>query len=137
MTVIPKAGENGPCPGDDNRPPGPPAQRRAEQTITPDGHPKCGVTKLVNVKIPASLSRSGIPHWKQCPIDDCLAPVVKALQEGGVDMRGSCCGHGKQFGEIHLQDGCLLIVLSPTQARTYMVEQTQTKRLVLKLEEVE
>lgn len=25
-------------------------------------------------------------------------------------MRGSCCGHGKDFGDIHLQDGRVLVV---------------------------
>ncbi|MCK4760213.1 MAG: hypothetical protein KAT69_09185 [Candidatus Aminicenantes bacterium] len=38
-------------------------------------------------------------------IDKCIAPIVEALQKGGIDMRGSCCGHGKGPGRIDLQDG--------------------------------
>jgi len=71
-----------------------------------------GTHKLVRVKIPADLACSGMSYWKEMQIDKCIAPVVKALQEGGIDMRGSCCGHGKRDGEIELQDGRKLAVLS-------------------------
>lgn len=144
MGVIEKAGENARCPGDANRPAGPPArfslpalpaQKAEPPTIRPDGHPNCGVAKHVTVKIPADLACKGVACWKQGYIDSCLAPLVKSLQEGGVDMRGSCCGHGKYFGEIVLQDGNLLLVLSPLQAREYTVGQVVGKRWVLRLEE--
>ena len=66
--------------------------------------------ELVKVKIPADLSHTGKTLWKKMKIDKCMAPIVKALQEGGIDMRGSCCGHGKMDGDIHLQDGRILII---------------------------
>ena len=66
--------------------------------------------ELVKVKIPADLSCTGRSHWKKAQIDRCIAPIVSALQEGGIDMRGSCCGHGKMDGDIHLQDGRILII---------------------------
>lgn len=66
--------------------------------------------ELVKVKIPANLSHTGKAFWKHCKIDKCIAPLVRALQEGGIDMRGSCCGHGKMDGDIHLQDGRILII---------------------------
>jgi hypothetical protein len=40
---------------------------------------------------------------------------VEALQQGGVDMRSSCCGHGKTFGNIQLQDGRVLLILIPEE----------------------
>lgn len=64
------------------------------------------------VKVPADLSSTGKVKWKDAKIDHCIAPIVKALQEGGVDMRDSCCGHGKTLGAIELQDGRVLLVLS-------------------------
>ena len=66
--------------------------------------------ELVRVKIPTDLSHTGRSHWKYCKIDKCIALIVKALQEGRIDMRGSCCGHGKMDGDIHLQDGRILII---------------------------
>ncbi len=42
---------------------------------------------------------------KTCPIDRCIAPIVAALEAGGVKMLGSCCGHGESPGSIRLVDG--------------------------------
>jgi len=64
----------------------------------------------VLVKIPADISGTGFARFKYEAIDACIAPLVEALQKGAVDMRGSCCGHGKRLGEIHLQDGRVLII---------------------------
>lgn len=63
----------------------------------------------VLVKIPADLSCTGFARFKYVGIDACIAPIVEALQRR-IDMRGSCCGHGKALGEIHLQDGRVLII---------------------------
>lgn len=71
---------------------------------------KLGEYELVKVKIPADLSHTGKPYWKKTKIDKCISSIVRALQEGGIDMRGSCCGHGKMDGDIHLQDGRILII---------------------------
>ena len=71
---------------------------------------KQGSFKLVRVKIPAELSCSGKAKWKKAQIDTCIAPIVEALQKGGIDMRGSCCGHGKGDGDIQLQDGRTLVI---------------------------
>lgn len=84
-----------------------------------------GDTVLIKVKIPADLSGSGKVRWREKGIDRCIAPIVKALQEGGIDMRGSCCGHGKYLGDIHLQDGRMLLILSVEQADLYMAKVTK------------
>jgi len=79
----------------------------------------------VQVKIPADLSSTGEEKWKDCLIDRCIAPLVKALQEGGIDMRGSCCGHGKGPGEIHLQDGRMFLILSKEMTKEFMMRRTK------------
>ena len=72
---------------------------------------KWGKTRNVLVKIPPDLSATGFAKMQFKPIDECVAPIVEALQKGCVDTRGSCCGHGKAFGEIRLQDGRMLIIV--------------------------
>lgn len=69
-----------------------------------------GDTVAVRVKVVAALSHSGRDEWKVKPVDRCLAPIVGALQAGGVDMLGSCCGHGQYDGEVLLADGRVLSV---------------------------
>ncbi len=47
--------------------------------------------------------------------DPCLAPIVKALNDGGVRTVASCCGHGATLGSIALADGRVLAI-EPTLA---------------------
>ena len=70
----------------------------------------CNKDVVVRVKIAADLSRTGKEYWKDTKIDSCISDIVSALQSGGVDMRASCCGHGKADGNILLQDGRKLII---------------------------
>jgi len=65
---------------------------------------------IQQIEIPADLSHTGRAYWKVAAIDRCIAPIVEALQLRGIDIRGSCCGHGKMDGDIHLQDGRILII---------------------------
>lgn len=69
-----------------------------------------GNTTKIKLKIPADLSHTGHEYWKVVAIDSCIASIVGSLQDGGIDMRGSCCGHGKMDGDIHLQDGRVLVI---------------------------
>ena len=71
---------------------------------------KHGNTTDVSVWIPPDLSATGCSRMVYKPIDECIAPIVQALQRGCIDMRSSCCGHGKGDGEIVLQDGRVLII---------------------------
>lgn len=80
---------------------------------------KEGEHEEIMVKIPADLSSTEREKWRFMKIDKCIAPIVRALQEGGIDMRGSCCGHGKTVGDIHLQGGRTLIILSPEQTSDF------------------
>jgi hypothetical protein len=43
-------------------------------------------------------------------IDLCISHIVAALNAGGIVTLASCCGHGKQDGDIQLEDGVELIV---------------------------
>jgi hypothetical protein len=43
-------------------------------------------------------------------IDYCIHQIVAALNAGGVETTGSCCGHGKIDGRIDLQDGRRIII---------------------------
>lgn len=66
------------------------------------------------VKVSSELSHSGADEWKVKPVDSCIAPIVRALQDGGIDMLGSCCGHGKGHGSILLADGRELRIGRPS-----------------------
>lgn len=69
---------------------------------------KHGTDIIVRVKVPADLSATGKEKWRDFGIDACIAPIVRALQHGGIDMRGSCCGHGETTGRIDLADGRII-----------------------------
>lgn len=73
------------------------------------------------VEIPADLACEGVEKWKLAQVDPCIASIVRALQIEDIDMRGSCCGHGRGAGHIHLQDGRGLVVLSAEQNAEFLV----------------
>ena len=43
-------------------------------------------------------------------IDPCIIPLIKALNDGGVESIASCCGHGRRPGNIVLKDGRELVI---------------------------
>jgi len=51
--------------------------------------------------------------------DPCIAPLVKALNDGGLRTVASCCGHGSKAGRISLADGGGLIVTDYAGASEY------------------
>lgn len=71
-----------------------------------------GSTVRVRVLVPAYLSSDGRKQWKakSAAVDECIAPIVKALNVGGIATLDSCCGHGQRDGEILLEDGRTLVV---------------------------
>ena len=71
----------------------------------------CNTTTNVRVRIAAYLSHDGNIRWKYTKIDSCISSIVEGLQMQGIDMRASCCGHGKTNGRIDLADGRILLVL--------------------------
>jgi len=71
----------------------------------------------IQIKIPAEQSFTGMDRWKLVKIDNCIADLVAALQNAGIDMRGSCCGHDQYPGCILLRDGRVLILTDERRAR--------------------
>lgn len=47
---------------------------------------------------------------KERAIDDCLVPIILALNNGGCETVACCCGHGNRWGSIILADGRELII---------------------------
>jgi hypothetical protein len=72
-------------------------------------------TVPVKVKILADQAWEGRDTWKVKPIDRCIAGVVEELQSAGVDMRGSCCGHGKTKASIVLANRSEVHFIPPEQ----------------------
>lgn len=48
--------------------------------------------------------------------DPCIAPIVKALNDGGLPTVASCCGHHLKPARISLRDGRELFVLPDYEA---------------------
>lgn len=50
--------------------------------------------------------------------DPCIAPIVRALNEGGIPTAASCCGHGNRTGRISLVSGrdLFLVAFDTAQA---------------------
>lgn len=53
--------------------------------------------------------------------DPCIAPIVRALNFGGVPTVASCCGHGRQPGIVGLKDGRDLIIQAAYSGRIDML----------------
>lgn len=71
-----------------------------------------GNTVEVVVRVPSEQSSMGKDKSKLTKIDSCIADLVRALQEAGIDMKGSCCGHGEYLGYIWLRDGRFIFLTS-------------------------
>lgn len=64
-----------------------------------------GTDVEVMVPMPASLSHTGAARWAVKGVDSCIAPLVEALNVAGLHTANSCCGHGREPGQIILHDG--------------------------------
>lgn len=69
-----------------------------------------GTSTPLKLFIPANLSRTGEARWDVKEVDSCIAPIVEALNAAGVVTVASCCGHGRQPGNIALADGREIII---------------------------
>lgn len=49
-------------------------------------------------------------NGKRFDIDCCISNIVKALNDVGIETVASCCGHGKQPGNIVFKDGREIII---------------------------
>ena len=71
---------------------------------------KWGTYELIELTIVKEYSYTGKRRMKMVYIDKCIAPLIKALKEGGMITTYSCCGHGKQCGIIVFEDESYLIL---------------------------
>ena len=69
-----------------------------------------GTEVILRVPIHADDSFTGEFRWRDKPVDACLADLVNALNSNGIYTRTSCCGHGKDAGQIRLHDGRVLLI---------------------------
>ena len=65
------------------------------------------------VPIPAELSYTGEFRLDVKGVDECIAPIVKALNDANIYTIQSCCGHGNGDGIIMLMDGRKLTISQP------------------------
>lgn len=70
-------------------------------------------TTPMPVKVPAELSHTA-ERIATKGIDACVADIIKALNNSGIDTLGCCCGHGRIPGSILLADGRELSVIFPS-----------------------
>ena len=61
----------------------------------------CEWGRVVNVAlcVPKPSGRTSVP------VDFCIAELVSVLNRLGVATETSCCGHGKEVGEVLVADG--------------------------------
>lgn len=70
---------------------------------------KHGDTVRVDVLV-SPPNRHNTPYWKPVGVDRCLAGLIRALNDGGVETVAHCCGHGKRPGDTILADGRYLVI---------------------------
>ena len=77
-----------------------------------------GLYELVDVIVPPKSY--GGSKIEKAEIDQCIAPLVRALNNYGIPTVSSCCGHGKIPGSIELADGRVLMITKNWEdAKTY------------------
>jgi len=55
-------------------------------------------------------------------IDRCISQIVASLNAGNVQTVASCCGHGKLFGSIILQDGRCLVICPDLETHNSVIK---------------
>jgi len=48
---------------------------------------------------------------KTAKVDACIAPLIQALNDAGIETVASCCGHGQRPGNIALAGGRELFIV--------------------------
>lgn len=54
-------------------------------------------------------------------IDECIKPLIKALNDCGMETIASCCGHGYTNGNVILKDG-REIIIAPNYRTARIIE---------------
>jgi hypothetical protein len=88
---------------------------------------KWGTYEEMELTIPAYLSYTGKARKKLVKIDKCIAPIIRALNDGGIKTIGSCCGHGKRLGDIALETGQWLIITPDKKIHDKIIKENLLK----------
>lgn len=72
----------------------------------------------VPVHVDARVAAEQRPIYKFMPIDTCIARMVETLDQAGYRMLASCCGHGKNEGEIVFADGRTITIAEARKLAT-------------------
>jgi len=70
----------------------------------------CKKGNHVEMKVRVDIN-GGVIIFRQQPIDSCIAPLVKALNDAGIYTASCCCGHGEELGHIWLHDARVLVIM--------------------------
>lgn len=70
----------------------------------------CEWGNIIKVKLCKPQKNALGESFDIADVDTCIAPIVQALNNIGIETVASCCGHGKSFGNIALKDGRELII---------------------------
>ena len=68
---------------------------------------KCKEIPVIHSGSPYAENYNG----KQYQVDHCISNIVKALNDGNIKTKCSCCSHGKGLGNIMLDDGRELMII--------------------------
>lgn len=56
------------------------------------------------------------PPRRSFDVDRCIVPIVRALNDAGIETIASCCGHKNPFGVISLRDGREMLIFHDWEA---------------------
>lgn len=70
----------------------------------------CEKGDTVTMVLPARPLSDPFGKHLNYAIDRCIAPLIAALNRGGIATSASCCGHGEGTGWIALGDGRALVI---------------------------
>lgn len=75
----------------------------------------CGLAPVL-VKLCRPTAQRGLT---EAGVDACIAPLVQALNDGGIQTVASCCGHGRMPGRVILEDGRDVLVMTRADSSEY------------------
>lgn len=70
----------------------------------------CEKGDIVTMVLPARPLSDPFGKHLTFSIDRCIAPIVAALNRGGIATTACCCGHGDGPGSIFLGDGRSIVI---------------------------
>lgn len=76
----------------------------------------CKETTTIKVKRTA-LNRY---EWEEeREVDSCIADLAETLENAGIEIKGSCCYHGDDFGVVVLRDKRMLMICDLSDYRSF------------------